>query len=60
LGSALRRLVLSPEKLADCLHPDEAARVLEIGPGPGYFSVEVARRLSQGRLDLFDLQREML
>ena len=60
LGSALRRLVLSPEELANRLHLSQDARVLEVGPGPGYFSVEVARRLSQGRLELFDLQREML
>jgi len=60
LGSVLRRLVLLPQKLADRLHLDEASRVLEVGPGPGYFSVEVARRLPQGRLELFDLQREML
>ncbi len=56
----LRRLILSPEQLADRLHLDEAARVLEMGPGPGYFSVEIARRLPHGRLELFDLQLEML
>ena len=60
LGSVLRRLVLSPEELADRLHLDATARVLEVGPGPGYFSVEIARRLPQGRLELFDLQPEML
>jgi len=60
LGSALRRFVLSPGELADRLHLKESSRVLEVGPGPGYFSVEVARRLPQGRLELFDLQREML
>jgi len=43
LGSALRRLVLSPEELADRLHLTGASQVLEIGPGPGYFSVKVAR-----------------
>jgi len=59
-GSALRRLILSPEELADRLHLNESSRVLEVGPGPGYFSVEVARRLLQGHLELFDLQLEML
>jgi ubiquinone/menaquinone biosynthesis C-methylase UbiE len=34
--------------------------VLEIGPGSGYFSVEVAQRIPQGHLELFDLQQEML
>jgi SAM-dependent methyltransferase len=34
--------------------------VLELGPGPGFYSVEIARRLARGRLELFDLQRAML
>ncbi|MCK4471496.1 MAG: class I SAM-dependent methyltransferase, partial [Anaerolineae bacterium] len=56
----LRRLILSPEQLADRLHLNGASQVLEVGPGPGYFSVEIARRLLKGRLELFDLQKEML
>jgi predicted O-methyltransferase YrrM len=35
-------------------------RVLELGPGPGYFSVELARRIPEGRLESLDLQPEML
>ena len=35
-------------------------RVLEIGPGPGYFSVEIARNLPRGRLDLLDIELDML
>jgi ubiquinone/menaquinone biosynthesis C-methylase UbiE len=60
LDLPLRRLVLSPEELAQRLHLDAASQVLEVGCGPGYFSVEVAQRVPQGRLELFDLQREML
>jgi len=60
LDFPLRRLILSPQKLADRLHLKENFKVLEIGPGPGYFSVEVARRIPQGHLELFDLQQEML
>lgn len=56
----LRRLVLSPGTLADRLSLDESARVLELGPGPGYFSIEVARRVPVGGLELFDLQYGML
>ena len=48
------------EELVDRLHLSETARVLEVGPGPGYFSVEIARRLPHGHLELFDLQKEML
>ncbi|WP_457751015.1 methyltransferase domain-containing protein [Thermococcus sp.] len=60
LESPFRRLILSPQKLADRLHLREDSRVLEIGPGSGYFSVEVARRIPRGHLELLDLQQEML
>ncbi len=60
LDFPVRRFILSPRKLADRLHLKESFRVLEIGPGPGYFSVEVAMRLSDGCLELLDIQREML
>jgi len=60
LDSPFRRLILSPRKLADRLHLRENFKVLEIGAGSGYFSVEVARRIPQGHLELFDLQKEML
>ncbi len=60
LDFPLRRLILSPQKLADRLHLKKSFRVLEIGPGPGYFSVEVARRLPYGYLELLDIQHEML
>jgi ubiquinone/menaquinone biosynthesis C-methylase UbiE len=36
------------------------SRVLELGPGPGYFSPEVARAVPEGRLVLVDVQQEML
>ena len=56
----MRKFILSPRKLADRLHLKEDSQVLEIGPGPGYFSVEVARRVPHGHLELFDIQQEML
>ena len=34
--------------------------VLEIGPGPGYFSLPIARTLKNGKLVLLDIQQEML
>lgn len=55
-----RRFILSPEKLVNRLHLEENLKVLEIGPGSGYFSVEVARYIPCGRLELFDIQQEML
>lgn len=60
LESPLRRLILSPQQLADRLSLSPSSRVLEIGPGPGYFSVEVARRIPGGHLTLFDIQHPML
>ncbi|KAA0010611.1 MAG: methyltransferase domain-containing protein [Thermoplasmata archaeon] len=60
LNFPLRRLILSPQKLADRLHLKEDFSVLEIGPGSGYFSVEIARRIPQGHLELFDIQQGML
>jgi len=60
LLSPLRRLILSPEALADRLHLADTAVVLEVGSGPGYFSGAVARRLPRGHLELLDVQPEML
>jgi ubiquinone/menaquinone biosynthesis C-methylase UbiE len=56
----LRRLVLSPARLASRLPLGPDASVLEIGPGSGYYSLEVARRIPAGHLELFDLQPGML
>jgi CAAX protease family protein len=56
----LRSLLLSPRRLASRLHLKKDSRVLEIGPGPGFFSLEIARDVAAGRLELFDIQREML
>ncbi len=56
----LRRIVLSPEKLVRHLHLTRTSRVLEVGPGPGFFSIDVARAIPAGRLELVDIQLEML
>jgi uncharacterized protein len=56
----LRRIVLSPKKLISHLHLVRTSRVLEVGPGPGFFSIDVAQAVPQGRLELVDIQREML
>jgi CAAX protease family protein len=60
IDNPLRRLFIAPETLADRLAITETSRVLEIGPGSGYFSEELARRVPRGRLELFDVQDEML
>ena len=56
----LRAIVLSPERLVRHLHLTRASRVLEVGPGPGFFSIDVAQSIPQGRLELVDIQLEML
>jgi ubiquinone/menaquinone biosynthesis C-methylase UbiE len=56
----LRNIVLSPEKLIERLELKDDFTVLEVGPGPGYFSVKVAGALTRGKLVLADIQREML
>jgi ubiquinone/menaquinone biosynthesis C-methylase UbiE len=56
----LRNLFLSPRKLIQRLDLKEGYRVLEIGPGPGYFSPHVAKALKSGSLVLLDIQQEML
>ena len=60
LNNPIRRTLLKPARIIDKLGLAGSERVLELGPGPGYFSVEIASRLTGGRLELFDLQPEML
>ncbi len=60
LLNPLRGLLLSPGRLVRRLGLRPDARVLELGPGPGYFSPQVARAVPQGTLVLVDVQPEML
>ena len=55
-----RNIFLSPKKLIERLELKEDHTVLEIGPGPGYFSLNVASKLKKGKLVLTDIQKEML
>jgi ubiquinone/menaquinone biosynthesis C-methylase UbiE len=55
-----RRLVQPPRRVVRHMDLRATDRVLEIGPGPGYFSGELARSVPRGRVVLFDLQAEML
>ena len=56
----LRIIFLSPKTLIKRLGLKEDSVVLEIGPGPGFFSDKVARTISKGKLYLTDIQKEML
>lgn len=56
----LRNIFLSPAKLIRQLELKPHHNVLEIGPGPGYFSAKIASRLPEGKLHLLDVQQDML
>ena len=55
-----RNITLSPQQLVARLTLTPASRVLEVGAGSGFYSVAVARLVSDGHLELLDLQPEML
>ncbi len=55
-----RGLIMSAKTVARRLPVAADAEVLEIGAGSGYYSVEVARKIPQGKLALLDIQPDML
>ena len=55
-----RRLIQPPEQIAERLQLSTTSRVLEIGPGSGFFSATVAARIREGNLVLLDLRAEFI
>jgi ubiquinone/menaquinone biosynthesis C-methylase UbiE len=52
---------ITRERLREALEPRPGERLLEVGPGTGYYSLPVADWIQPGgRLDLLDVQQEML
>jgi ubiquinone/menaquinone biosynthesis C-methylase UbiE len=52
---------ITHERLHEILEPVGGERLLEVGPGTGYYTLPVAGWLSPiGRLDIVDVQQEML
>jgi ubiquinone/menaquinone biosynthesis C-methylase UbiE len=52
---------ITRERLVEILEPRPGERILEVGPGTGYYGIPMASRLApDGRLDVLDLQLEML
>jgi ubiquinone/menaquinone biosynthesis C-methylase UbiE len=48
-------------RLREVLSPSGGERILEVGPGTGYYSLPVAHWLGpEGHLDVLDIQQEML
>jgi ubiquinone/menaquinone biosynthesis C-methylase UbiE len=61
LESPLRALFASPGRILGAFGLESGERVLEIGPGIGYYSLDVAARVgTAGRLVCLDVQRGML
>jgi ubiquinone/menaquinone biosynthesis C-methylase UbiE len=57
----LPRPFLRRDELLRILAPVPGERLLEVGPGTGYYTLDVARRLEPGgQLDVLDLQSAML
>jgi ubiquinone/menaquinone biosynthesis C-methylase UbiE len=52
---------LTRPKLREKLSPEPGQRVLEVGPGTGYYALQAARWLEPGgTLDILDIQQKML
>ncbi len=53
--------VISRDRLRSVLGPQHGERLLEIGPGTGYYTLDLAEWVgAEGRVEIFDLQQEFL
>ena len=53
--------LITRERLRETLDPRPGERILEIGPGTGYYTLDLAEWVgSEGTVEIFDLQPEML
>jgi SAM-dependent methyltransferase len=52
--------IITRGRLLEILAPSPGERLLELGPGTGYYTLPVAERLDSGRLCIADIQQEML
>jgi ubiquinone/menaquinone biosynthesis C-methylase UbiE len=53
--------LITRERLRATLEPEAGERILEIGPGTGYYTLDLAAWIGpEGELEIFDLQQEML
>jgi ubiquinone/menaquinone biosynthesis C-methylase UbiE len=54
------RRALARERLLEVLAPRPGEHMLEIGPGAGYYTLDVAAALAGGALDIFDISQDFL
>ena len=53
--------IVTRERLYYVMRPRPGERVLEIGPGTGYYTLDMAEWVGpEGRIEIFDLQQEFL
>ena len=53
--------IITRDRLRQVLAPQPGERLLEIGPGTGYYTLDLAEWLgAEGWVEIFDIQREML
>lgn len=52
--------IISRSRLKRVLDPRPGERILEIGPGTGYYTLDLAEWIGDGELEILDIQPEML
>jgi ubiquinone/menaquinone biosynthesis C-methylase UbiE len=53
--------VITRERLREVLRPEPGERILEVGPGTGYYTLDIAEWVGEdGTVEIFDLQQKFL
>src|SRR5213076_2602247 len=53
--------IVTRDRLRSVLRPEPGERILEIGPGTGYYTLDIADWIgAEGKVEIFDLQQEFL
>jgi ubiquinone/menaquinone biosynthesis C-methylase UbiE len=53
--------IITRDRLRSVLDPESGERILEIGPGVGYYTLDIAEWVGpEGKVEIFDLQHEFL
>jgi len=53
--------LITRERLREILEPKAGERILEVGPGTGYYTLDLAEWVKpDGQVDILDIQQEML